>query len=119
MGKLSSSFKCSNSDFELTITYPEHPINQLNWQGYFKKQFKAIGTFIETHDIRISMHPGQFTLINLVNTEVFEHPIGTHMLSGIMLQQTQVKRVTEIIPLVEKTLNTSHPHTRWGQDSLP
>jgi UV DNA damage endonuclease len=75
MGKLSSSFKCSTSDFELTITYPEHPIDQFNWQGYFKKQFKAIGTFIGTHGIRISMHPGQFTLINSVNSEVFERSV--------------------------------------------
>ena len=57
------------------VPFASHPINQFNWQGYFKKQFKAIGTFIETHGIRISMHPDQFTLINSVNTEIFERSV--------------------------------------------
>ena len=57
------------------VPFASHPINQFDWQGYFKQQFQEIGTFIKTHGMRISMHPDQFTLINSVNIEVFERSV--------------------------------------------
>ena len=57
------------------IPFASHPINQFDWQGYFKRKFQAIGEFIATHDIRISMHPDQFTLINSVDNEVVERSV--------------------------------------------
>jgi UV DNA damage endonuclease len=57
------------------VPFASHPINQFDWQGYFKQQFQDIGTFIKTQGMRISMHPDQFTLINSVNIEVFERSV--------------------------------------------
>ncbi len=57
------------------VPFASHPINQFDWQGYFKEQFHAIGTCIAGHNIRISMHPDQFTLINSVDTEIFERSV--------------------------------------------
>jgi len=57
------------------VPFASHPINQFDWQGHFKQTFKGLGDFVKTHDIRISLHPDQFTLINSVNIEVFERSV--------------------------------------------
>jgi UV DNA damage endonuclease len=57
------------------VPFASHPVNQFNWQSYFKELFKAIGSFIETHGLRISMHPDQFTLINSLDDAVFERSV--------------------------------------------
>jgi len=55
------------------VPFASHPICQFNWQEYFKKRFKAIGDFIKSYNMRISVHPDQFTLINSVDNRVFEN----------------------------------------------
>jgi len=57
------------------VPFASHPICRFNWQKHFKKQFKAIGDFIKSNNMRISMHPDQFTLINSVDGSVFENSI--------------------------------------------
>ncbi len=57
------------------IPFASHPICQFNWQDYFKQKFQKIGDFIKSSNIRISMHPDQFTLINSPNNAIFERSI--------------------------------------------
>ncbi len=57
------------------VPFASHPVCKFDWQGYFKKRFKAIGDFIKIHGVRISMHPDQFTLINSVENRVFENSV--------------------------------------------
>ena len=72
------------------VPFASHPVNQFDWQGYFKNTFNAIGDFVKTQGIRISMHPDQFTLINSVNTDVFERSINE------LLYHTQVLDLMEL-----------------------
>jgi UV DNA damage endonuclease len=46
------------------VPFASHPICQFDWLKYFKDQLASIGAFIKSNDIRISMHPGQYTLLN-------------------------------------------------------
>ncbi len=57
------------------VPFASHPICRLNWQRHFHRQFKAIGDFIKSNNIRISMHPDQFTVINSVNESVYEKSV--------------------------------------------
>lgn len=57
------------------IPFASHPICQFNWQDYFKQKFQKIGFFIKSSNIRISMHPDQFTLINSLNNAIFERSV--------------------------------------------
>ena len=57
------------------VPFASHPVCQFNWQVYFKRKFKEIGSFIKINGIRISMHPDQFTLINSRDIRVFERSV--------------------------------------------
>jgi UV DNA damage endonuclease len=54
------------------VPFASHPVNKFNWQKHFKQEFEAIGEFIKKNNIRISMHPDQFSLINSVKEDIFE-----------------------------------------------
>lgn len=57
------------------IPFASHPICKFNWQNFFNKQFLEIGNFIKKNNIRISMHPDQFVIINSPNKEVLSKSI--------------------------------------------
>ena len=57
------------------IPFDSHPICQFNWKVYFKQKFQKIGDFIKSSNIRISMHPDQFTLINSPDHTIFERSV--------------------------------------------
>jgi UV DNA damage endonuclease len=58
------------------IPFASHPIMDFDWKCYFKDDFDEISEFIHENDIRISMHPGQFVVINSKDPEVFERGLN-------------------------------------------
>lgn len=57
------------------VPFASHPICKFDWQAHFRDKFEETGDFIKANNIRISMHPDQFTLINSVNEGVFERSV--------------------------------------------
>lgn len=57
------------------VPFASHPINRFDWQSFFKKKFRTIGKFIKEHNMRTSMHPDQFTLINSLNRTIFRRSL--------------------------------------------
>jgi len=53
------------------IPFASHPVNKSDWEERFRPKFEEIGDFISKHNVRISMHPDQFTLINSIDKGVF------------------------------------------------
>ena len=49
--------------------------NPLDWVNLFSETFKQLGSKIKTHDIRVSMHPGQYTVLNSLDEGVVERAI--------------------------------------------
>ena len=46
------------------IPFASHPICTFDWQRHFEDRLSSIGGFIRSNNIRISMHPGQYTVLN-------------------------------------------------------
>lgn len=57
------------------IPFASHSVNTLNWEEIFKSEFDSLRNKITDNDIRISCHPGQYTLINSPNDEVVKASI--------------------------------------------
>jgi UV DNA damage endonuclease len=58
------------------VPFASHPICKLNWRRTFQSEFEEIGNFINTHNIRVSMHPDQFVILNSPNTKTVENSIN-------------------------------------------
>jgi UV DNA damage endonuclease len=58
------------------IPFASHPICKLNWYEHFQSEFEEIGCFIRKHNIRISMHPDQFVILNSPNSMIIKSSIS-------------------------------------------
>lgn len=52
------------------IPFGSHEINKIKWWEIFEKELTSIGEFIKENNIRVSMHPGQYTILNSSSQEV-------------------------------------------------
>ena len=57
------------------IPFGSSPINKLNWDIIFQDKFKSIAKKIKLGNIRVSMHPGQYTVLNSPNKEIVNRAI--------------------------------------------
>lgn len=58
------------------IPFGSHSINKIEWWRTFKRELSECGKFVKTNDIRVSMHPGQYTVLNSPHEEVVEKSIA-------------------------------------------
>ncbi|HEX2169736.1 MAG TPA: hypothetical protein VHF65_05510 [Nitrososphaera sp.] len=52
------------------VPFASHSLCKFNWMDIFRGDFEHIGNFIKNNRIRISMHPGQFVLLNALNENI-------------------------------------------------
>lgn len=52
------------------IPFGSHPVNQVPWWEEFGPRLAELGAYIRTHDLRVSVHPGQHTVLSAVNEAV-------------------------------------------------
>jgi UV DNA damage endonuclease len=57
------------------VPFASHPVCTFDWAGHFKRQLRKVGEFIKERNIRISMHPDQFVIINAVKEDVVERSV--------------------------------------------
>ena len=57
------------------VPFASHPVCQFEWLKYFKDQLASIGAFVRSNDIRISMHPGQYTVLNSPDRSILSRSI--------------------------------------------
>ncbi len=54
----------------MIIPFGSHPVNQLRWWEEFGPKLAQLGLFIRANDMRVSMHPGQFTVLGSPKPDV-------------------------------------------------
>ncbi len=57
------------------IPFGSHPENTFDWQTRFSDKLKLIGDMISKAGIRVSMHPGQYTVLNSPNEETVSRAV--------------------------------------------
>lgn len=57
------------------IPFGSSPANDSSWQSAFEKEFDKLGALIAEHGLRVSMHPGQYTVLNSPDAGVVDRAI--------------------------------------------
>ena len=57
------------------IPFGSHDINRLPWWRILRPQLDRLGNFVREKRLRVSMHPGQFTVLNSPRREVVESSV--------------------------------------------
>jgi UV DNA damage endonuclease len=57
------------------VPFASHPVCDVDWKKEFLKSFKKIGTLIKKNDLRITMHPDHFTILNSPKKKVLDNSI--------------------------------------------
>lgn len=57
------------------IPFASNPANKLSWWSLYENRFAAIGKKIQNSRMRISMHPGQYTVLNSPDADVVKRAI--------------------------------------------
>lgn len=78
------------------IPFASHPICTFPWQRQFRERFRDIGQFIKDNDIRISMHPDQFIVLNTPREEVFRRSIAELAYHATVLDLLDLDKTAKI-----------------------
>lgn len=57
------------------VPFGSSPVNTLQWDLRFEERFREIGRKLKEYGIRVSMHPGQYTVLNSPDTAVVKRAV--------------------------------------------
>ena len=57
------------------IPFGSSPVNTLHWESLFQPALEAIGSAIKKAGMRVSMHPGQYTVLNSKSADVVSRAV--------------------------------------------
>ncbi len=79
------------------IPFGSSPVNRLPWWDLFEDQFIRIGKKLKTGGIRVSMHPGQYTVLNSPDEFVVAKAIDDLVYHGRVLDSLCTNTENKII----------------------
>lgn len=85
--------------FRLTsdlVPFASHPVNTFNWQEHFKDTFRELGSYIKSHNMRISMHPDQFVVLNSPNEQTVKNSIAELVYQGTVLDLMELDTTAKL-----------------------
>ena len=83
-----------NSDI---VPFGSHAVNRLRWWQTFGPRFQALGALIRRHRMRVSMHPGQFTVLNSLSPAVVAASVEELAWHARFLDALGVDRTCKIV----------------------
>jgi UV DNA damage endonuclease len=57
------------------IPFASHPVCTFDWPSYFNAEFMEIGKLVTKNNMRVSMHPDQFVILNAVDQKIVQNSI--------------------------------------------
>lgn len=79
------------------IPFASHPVNTLDWQAEFRDELTDIGAFARQHDMRLSFHPGQYTVLNSPDPEIVRRAIEEIAYSAAFLDVLGMDTTCKIV----------------------
>ena len=58
------------------IPFASHPAFRLDWRERFAARLERVSAYTAEHGVRLSMHPGQYTVLNAVKAQVVESALA-------------------------------------------
>ncbi len=58
------------------VPFASHPVCKIDWRAHFKERLSALGNFIRSNKMRISMHPDQFVVMNAKKRGIVKRSIA-------------------------------------------
>ncbi len=83
-----------SSDF---IPFGSSEINQIKWWELFSEELSSIGEKIKTSNLRVSVHPGQYTVLNSNNQDVVKRAVDDLVYHARILDSLKVDFEHKII----------------------
>jgi len=79
------------------IPFGSSPVNNLRWWEIFESTFQRIGSKIKKAGMRVSMHPGQYTVLNSLDENVVNRAILDLDYSARVLDSLELSAQNKII----------------------
>jgi len=79
------------------VPFASHPVNQLAWWDEFGALLADIGAYVRRHRMRVSMHPGQFTVLNSLSPAVVRAAIDEVVWHARLLDALGVDTTAKIV----------------------
>lgn len=79
------------------IPFGSSVINRICWRKEFKEEFERIGAYIREHDLRVSMHPGQYCVLNSPHPQVIERSKADLLYHALVLEAMQLDATHKMI----------------------
>lgn len=87
------------------IPFASHPVNKIDWKNKYKNQLKELGEKAKKNNIRLSMHPGQYTTLSTPNEELLQKSIEELDYHTSLLDAMQMPTSCKIILHIGGTYN--------------
>ena len=79
------------------IPFGSHPVNRVKWWQDFGSQLKRIGSFARRNDMRLSFHPGQYTVLNSPESNIVRRAIDELTYSSRFLDELGLDFANKIV----------------------
>ena len=79
------------------IPFGSSPANTLQWRSVFKEDLSILGNSIREAGIRVSMHPGQYTVLNSPDRQVAERAVDDLAYHSSFINSLEVDFTNKII----------------------
>lgn len=79
------------------IPFGSSPVNKIKWWEVFESEFLKIGKKIKDNGIRVSMHPGQYTVLNSPDKDVVCRAVEDFNYHSLFLNSLGLSREHKII----------------------
>jgi UV DNA damage endonuclease len=79
------------------VPFASHPGNRLEWWEEFAPQLSTLGRRFRTLGVRVSTHPGQYTVLNSPNREVVKAAVAELEYHALLLDAIDADRSAKIV----------------------